>query len=286
MRFVPVVRLLVAIAACVLSTSCATLLKGGHQRVSFDSNPAGASVVINGQWEGSTPVQSRLKTNDSYTIEFRKEGYRTESVRLRRVLGVGWVIADVFFGVWPAVVDGITGDWYSLDRSRVRVELQREDRERDRSMTLDVPAPMPASGDARSVRVSAMRKTAVAVADLTGKEVSQAHASIVSDFLRSELVRTGAFTVVERANMDKILAEAGFQMSGCTEAECAVQMGKLLNVTRMVVGSVSKLIDTYYVTVNLVDVETGGILNALSQKASTTDELQAACRAVAAYLAR
>jgi len=254
MRFV--IRLLGAIAVCVLSSSCATLLKGGRQRVSFDSHPSGASVVINGQWEGSTPVHSRLKTNDSYTIEFRKEGYRTESVRLRRVLGVGWVIADVFFGVWPVVVDGITGDWYYLERSRVRVELQREERDRDRSTTPDLSAPLPATGNARSVPVAAMRTTAVAVADLTGKEVSQAHASIVSDFLRSELVRTGAFTVVERANMDKILAEAGFQMSGCTEAECAVQMGKLLNVTRMVVGSVSKLIDTYYVTVNLVDVET------------------------------
>ena len=44
-----------------------------------------------------------------------------------------------------------------------------------------------------------------------------------------------------------VLAEQKFQSSGCTEQECAVEMGKLLNVKKMLVGSLSKLLDTYYI---------------------------------------
>jgi curli biogenesis system outer membrane secretion channel CsgG len=108
----------------------------------------------------------------------------------------------------------------------------------------------------------------------------------VADFLRTELVNTERFVVVDRANMDKLLAEAGFQqLSGCTEAECAVQMGKLLNVQQMVVGSVSKLMDTYYITVNLVEVETGKIIASHNQEAMTARELLSACRTLAQRIA-
>jgi hypothetical protein len=45
--------------------------------------------------------------------------------------------------------------------------------------------------------------------------------------------------------MEKILAESSFQQTGCTSSECAVQIGKILNVKHMIVGSLSKLMDTY-----------------------------------------
>jgi hypothetical protein len=125
----------------------------------------------------------------------------------------------------------------------------------------------------------------IAVADLVGKNVSPMDASIIGDFLRTELVNTGIYNVVEKANMEKILAEAAFQQSGCTTAECAVQIGKLLNVKQMVVGSLSKLMDTYYITVNLVDVETGKIMASYDQDATSAKELRTACRMLAQKLA-
>lgn len=103
------------------------------------------------------------------------------------------------------------------------------------------------------------KKENLAVAEFSGKNVSQADASIVSDFLRTELVKNDDYVVVEKANMEKILAEAAFQQTGCTSSDCAVQLGKILNVHKMVVGSVSKLEGIYAVNANLVDVETGKI---------------------------
>ncbi|MEW6556880.1 MAG: PorV/PorQ family protein [Elusimicrobiota bacterium] len=129
-------------------------------------------------------------------------------------------------------------------------------------------------------------QTNIAVADFGGKNVSQADASIVADFLRTELVQTGIYTVIEKANMDKILAEAAFQQTGCTTSECAVQIGKLLNVKQMVVGNLSKLMDTYYITVNLVEVETGKILASFDQEAMSAKELRVACKTLAQKLAQ
>jgi hypothetical protein len=126
----------------------------------------------------------------------------------------------------------------------------------------------------------------VAVADFTGKNVSEADASIVADFLRTELVNTRAFNVMDRNNMETILAEQKFQSSGCTEQQCAVQMGKLLNVKRMFVGSLSKLLDTYYITVNIVDVETGKILTSIDKSARSSKELREACKEIAQELVK
>ncbi|OGS55081.1 MAG: hypothetical protein A3J79_01195 [Elusimicrobia bacterium RIFOXYB2_FULL_62_6] len=128
--------------------------------------------------------------------------------------------------------------------------------------------------------------TNVAVADFIGKNVSQADASIVGDFLRTELVNTGQFNVMDRNNMDTVLAEQKFQTSGCTEQQCAVEMGKLLNVKRMLVGSLSKLLDSYFITVNVVDVETGKIIASYDAEASSSKELRNACRKLVEKLSK
>ena len=123
------------------------------------------------------------------------------------------------------------------------------------------------------------------MADFTGKNVSQADASIVGDFLRTELVNTRLFLVMDRNNMDSVLAEQKFQNSGCTEQQCAVEMGKLLNVKQMLVGSLSKLLDTYYITVNVVDVGTGEIISSYDGDAANSKELKSACKTIVAKIA-
>ena len=90
---------------------------------------------------------------------------------------------------------------------------------------------------------SAERNT-IAVAEFEGKGVSSSESSAITDFIRNGFVKLKKYIVANRNNMDKILSEQKFQLSGCTDEECAVQMGKLLNVTLIVVGTVSKLGNT------------------------------------------
>ncbi|MBI5574536.1 MAG: IPT/TIG domain-containing protein [Elusimicrobia bacterium] len=128
--------------------------------------------------------------------------------------------------------------------------------------------------------------TNLAVADFAGKNVSQADASIVTDFLRTELVNMRKFNIVEKGNMDKILAEAAFQQTGCTEVGCAVQIGKVLNVGQMIIGTLSKLVDTYHVTVSLVDVETGLMLTSETEHTKSADKLNKIAKELAKKLAK
>jgi TolB-like protein len=94
------------------------------------------------------------------------------------------------------------------------------------------------------------------VANFESQGVSATDAAIISDMLRNRLIKEGAFNIVEKANMDKILSEQAFQQTGCTSSECAVKLGKVLNVKYLVVGSFGKLLDKYVVSMRVVDVET------------------------------
>lgn len=108
--------------------------------------------------------------------------------------------------------------------------------------------------------IGADEKFNLAVADLDAINVSMSDAVVVSEFIRSAFVNDRSFRVLERKNMDLILAEQAFQRSGCTTYECAVQMGKLLNVQKIIVGSLSKLFDNYVISINMIDVETSEIV--------------------------
>ncbi|MBN2406203.1 MAG: hypothetical protein JXJ19_00740 [Elusimicrobia bacterium] len=116
-------------------------------------------------------------------------------------------------------------------------------------------------------------KETIAVIDFEGQNVSAMDAAVVSGFLRTSLVNIGVYNLVDRKNMEQVLAEQGFQMTGCTTEECAVKMGKLLNVQKMVIGSLSQLMGVYYVTANIVDVETGQIVVSKRVKSQTGSDL-------------
>ncbi len=105
----------------------------------------------------------------------------------------------------------------------------------------------------------------IAVLDLDAIGVTQAESQTLTDRLRSELVNTGAFTVIERGEMNEILTEQGFQQTGCTSDACAVEIGKLLNVQRIVAGSIGKIGAVYTVSLRMIDVESGVIVMTVTE---------------------
>lgn len=103
----------------------------------------------------------------------------------------------------------------------------------------------------------AREKIAIAVLDFEAKNVNLQNAEAVSDLLRTELFNTGSFKVVERAKIQKILEEQRFQMSGVTSTDQAAEIGRLLNVNKIMVGSVTKLGQTFIINTRIVDVQSG-----------------------------
>ena len=100
----------------------------------------------------------------------------------------------------------------------------------------------------------------VAVLDFDGVGISKSEAVALSNRLRNELFKLGAFEVVDRGMMETIMAEQDFQTTGCTSNDCLVEVGRLIGAQQMIGGSVSKVGDTYSVSCRIVDVETGKLL--------------------------
>lgn len=94
--------------------------------MSFSSDPSGAKVYVNGTLLGTTPVQLELKSKNSYTIEFKKEGYETRIVLLNNSVGAGWIVLDVLGGLIPIIIDAATGNWYTLDQEHVNAVLEQQ----------------------------------------------------------------------------------------------------------------------------------------------------------------
>ena len=100
----------------------------------------------------------------------------------------------------------------------------------------------------------------IAVLEFDGKGVSQSEASTLTDRLRDELFKTGIYIGIERGKMVEVIKEQGFQQSGCTTSECAVEVGNLLGANQMVAGSIGKVGNVYTVSARIIDVKTGKVL--------------------------
>ncbi|HBU69069.1 MAG TPA: hypothetical protein DEE98_01655 [Elusimicrobia bacterium] len=128
-------------------------------------------------------------------------------------------------------------------------------------------------------------KINLAVSDFEGRNVEAADAASVSDLMRTGFVNTGKFIVVNRGNMQQILQEQSLQASGITSEEYAAKIGKLLNVQKVVVGTVSKLGQNYYINASMVDVETSKIDTSKKIKAESLENLAEKTETLAEILA-
>lgn len=107
-------------------------------------------------------------------------------------------------------------------------------------------------------------QSTIAIIPLEAKGVSAIEASVLTDRLALELFATGKYRVLERGNMEAILAEQNFQLSGCVSEECVVEVGSLLGVESIVAGSVSKFGATFTIGLRLINVESGELVRVAS----------------------
>ena len=91
--------------------------------------------------------------------------------------------------------------------------------------------------------------------------IDEAEVKILTDRLTTKMAQAGKFIIIERARMNEVLVEQGFQQSGCVSSECAVEAGSMLGVEIIVTGSIGKLGDLYTMDVRAISVESGKIIN-------------------------
>ena len=81
----------------------------------------------------------------------------------------------------------------------------------------------------------------ISILNFQATGVSQAEANTIYELFSVKMVMLGEYNILDRANMERILAEQEFQKLGCTETECAVEIGRILNMHYMITGTVTKI---------------------------------------------
>ena len=112
------------------------------------------------------------------------------------------------------------------------------------------------------------RNQTVAVLDFEGQGVSKGEVQTLTERLRTEIGNTNHVRLIERKAVEKIMAEQGFQQSGCTSDECAAEVGQLLGVQFMIGGSIGKMGKTFTIDAKIFSVETG---ETIQTKSATHD---------------
>jgi TolB-like protein len=132
------------------------------------------------------------------------------------------------------------------------------------------------------------KKSNLAVFPFEDRNVKMEQAEIgetVSEMLITALIQTGSFKMVERTQMDKLLEEQALGLTGAIDDETAVEVGNLIGVDAIVVGSVSLFEKRLELDARVIDVNNGEVLTAASSSADSEDQIRDAVTVIAQKLA-
>ena len=114
-------------------------------------------------------------------------------------------------------------------------------------------------------------KEHIAVVELRG-EISESESAALTDKVINEILKSDKYLLFERSQMEDILREQGFQQTGCTNTECAIEIGQLLGVKKIVFGYIGKVGTIYSISLKMVNVESGEIEKSTSIESKGTLE--------------
>ena len=127
----------------------------------------------------------------------------------------------------------------------------------------------------------------LAVLNHEANGVSETEALVLSETLRSyisTIIQSRQYLsvkgfdryteILEREQMNNIFDQFELQNVGCVSDSCAVEFGKMLQVDRIVIGSIGKIGNTYTLSSRIVDVESSKSVNvALQRHRGSIDDL-------------
>ncbi|WP_457575951.1 FlgO family outer membrane protein [Desulfomarina sp.] len=132
-------------------------------------------------------------------------------------------------------------------------------------------------------------KTKIAVLDFEvhGKAFyTQDMGAIVSEWFITTLVKDGRFDVVERAMLQKILAEQKLGATGLIAEDSASRIGKILGVKIIITGSILHLTGNIEVNSRIINVENGSIIAAENIRCGSESELQTKIKRLTARIVK
>src|SRR3989339_767362 len=128
-------------------------------------------------------------------------------------------------------------------------------------------------------------KMEIAVMYMASENITPSVVEIVTELLRNNLINSGKYKVIEKFDMDKVIREK-YRDAGCANPECAIEVGKALNMQEVVVSSVNKIGSKYIINSIMLDVSSGNTTVTASAECSALSDLSEACKEIAGKLTR
>ena len=99
--------LALVLGGALLATNCAMMSLKPEQRIPVTSSPAGATVFVNGNHRGETPMEIRLtRINKDEVIRIEAAGYDPIEIRMKRSLSTKVVFGNIFLGAAGGALNG------------------------------------------------------------------------------------------------------------------------------------------------------------------------------------
>ncbi len=86
-----------ALALTTASAGCASIVNGTRQKVSFSSDPPGASVIVDGTEMGTTPTEVALARDQKHSVRIEKAGYVAYESALSTTFHDEWTLVPLVF---------------------------------------------------------------------------------------------------------------------------------------------------------------------------------------------
>jgi TolB-like protein len=257
-----------AILAALLGA--AVLGAGCSSTVSFMSEPPGAKLYINGALEGETPCRVMLQWNtfSVFQVKLEKEGYHPYITRLEGEPKWVYIVIDLLF--WPLLLVNAYGPkpYYTFGLRPLGEEAPAAPAE-------ETPQKQPVKPGEIQVYEGVAQKPRMACIEFrAGNDAAKDVVTTVQEMFCTGFVESKRFSVIERAQIEKILKEKQFVGTGEVDRETARYLGKILGVNYLLIGSTSRLGQAFEIDARLVDAETGETKIASNGRCAAESELR------------
>lgn len=111
----------------ILLSSCATVFTGTKDRITFNSNPSGATIYKDGVEQCKTPCTIKVKRSLNDTdIEYKLDGYETRLITLDKEFNIVSVVNLGNLLGWG--IDALSGAIMKYDRKVYDITLSKSNK--------------------------------------------------------------------------------------------------------------------------------------------------------------
>ncbi|NML56645.1 PEGA domain-containing protein [Chryseobacterium cheonjiense] len=119
------VALLAGIA--LSATSCASILTGTKDRITFNSTPEGAKVFHKGIEKCTTPCTAEIpRSLSKQMVTFEKEGFNNKEIKLTKTFNPVSLVNILLGGAIGVGIDAATGSLTKYSPKEYNVELEQK----------------------------------------------------------------------------------------------------------------------------------------------------------------